>query len=88
MPVKSLFENTNPSLYIFKYWSKLFLKKQIWNDKVHISIVNFFFKSFGQYLKKWKKWISHCIFKKSFDRRRVHILAKIFSEKLNFPKDA
>ena len=27
-------------------------QKQIWNENVHISILNFFWERFGQYLKK------------------------------------
>ena len=30
-------------------------RKQIWNENVHVSILNFFLKSFGQYLKKNQK---------------------------------
>ena len=37
--------------------------KQIWNENVHISNLNFLSKTFGQYLKKVIKWISHCILK-------------------------
>ena len=58
-----------------------------WKENVHISILNFFFKRFGQYIKKKvKKWIFQCIFKKWFDRCRVKFLTKKNSEKAEHPQ--
>ena len=37
--------------------------KQIWNENVHILILNVFFGLFRSVFKKVKIWISHCIFK-------------------------
>ena len=54
--------------------------------KMPIFIFYFFFKEFWSVFKKVKKWISHCIFKKWFDRRRVFFLTKYFSEKAKHPK--
>ena len=76
---------------VFSVWPlpevENWFRKHIWKENTHISILIFFLKSFGQYLKKKvKKWISHCIFKKWFDWGRVHFLAKIFSEKAKLPK--
>ena len=49
----------NPFFDFFKYWPKLFKKKkiriEIWNENVHISILNFFFKEFWPIFKKVKK---------------------------------
>ena len=46
----------------------------------------FFFEEFWSVFQKVKKWISHCIFKKWFDRGRVSFLTENFSEKAKLPK--
>ena len=46
----------------------------------------FFFEEFWSVFQKVKKWISHCIFKKWFDRGRVSFLTKFFSEKAKLPE--
>ena len=61
-------------------------RKQIWNENVHIFIQKIFLKRFGQYLKKIKKWIFLCIFKKWFDQRRVKFLKKKNSERAKHPQ--
>ena len=75
---------------VFSVWPlhevKNWFWKQIWKENTNISIQFFFLKCFGQYLKS-QKWISYCIFKKSFDRCRVYFLKKFFfSEKAKHPK--
>ena len=49
-------------------------RKQISNENVHITILNFFLEHFGQYLKKVQKWISHLFPKSEIDRvdRNIH----------------
>ena len=59
-------------------------RKHIWNENVHIFILNFF-KAFWSIFKKVKLWISRYIFKKWFERRRVYFLKKFFSEKAKHP---
>ena len=48
----------NTRICVFSVWPlpevENWFWKQIWNENVHISIVNFFVKSFGQYLNKSK----------------------------------
>ena len=43
----------NTRICVFSVWPlpevENWFPKQIWNENVHISILNFFFKSFGQY---------------------------------------
>ena len=58
--------------------------KQIWNENVHISILNFFFEAFRSVLKKIQKWTFHCILKKWFDLG--FIFDKKNSEKAKHPK--
>ena len=60
-------------------------QKQIWNESVHISVQNFF-KEFQSIFRKFKKMISYCLFKKWFDRGRVHFLTKFFSKTAKLPK--
>ena len=87
---KSNWKYANTRICVFSVWPlpdvENWFRKQIWNENIHISIVNFFLKSFGQYFKKSKKWISHCIFKKWFYRGRVHFLTEIFSEIAKLPE--
>ena len=49
--------------------------------RIPIFLFYIFLKSFDQYLKKVKQLISHCIFKKWFDRRRVFFWTKFISGK-------
>ena len=46
--------------------------------RISIFLFQVFLKRFGQYLKKERKKIFHCIFKKGFDRCRVHFLMIFF----------
>ena len=81
----------NTRICVFSVWLpevENWFRKQICNKNVHISILNFFFEEFRSLFWKVQKWISHCIFKKWFDRGRVHFLAEKFLKKPNFPKYA
>ena len=79
----------NTRICVFSVWLpevENWFRKQICNKNVHISILNFFFEEFRSLFWKVQKWISHCIFKKWFDRGRVYFLAKHFSEKAKLPE--
>ena len=58
----------NTRICVFSVWPlpkvKHWFWKQIWNENVHISILNFFSGAFRSVFKKVKKMISNCIFKK------------------------
>ena len=84
---------TNTRICVFSVWPlpevENWFRKQIWKENAHISIQFFFFEEFRSiFKKKVKKWISHRIFKKWFDRRRVFFFTKIFLKKPNTPKYA
>ena len=55
-------------------------RKQIWKENTNI------FKEFRSIFKKVKKWISYCIFKKWFDRRRVYFFGGENSDKSKHAK--
>ena len=80
---------TNTHICVFSVWPlpevKNWFWKQIWNEKVHISILNFFLKSFGQYFNRSKNG-----FLQKSDLTGVgYILRpKFFLKKPNFPKYA
>ena len=81
---------TNTRICVFSVWPlpkvDNWFRKQIWKKNAHISIQIFFFEEF-QSILKGKKWISHCIFKKSFDRRRAFFFNKIFFWKNQTPQN-
>ena len=81
---------TNANICVFSVWPlpevQNWIWKQIWNENVHISVLKLLCKSFGQYFKV--EWISHCIFKKWFDRRMVYFLMKFFWKSITPPKYA
>ena len=58
IPKKKRWKYANTLICIFSVWPlpkvENWFRKQIWNENVYISILNFFLKSFGQYLKKSK----------------------------------
>ena len=56
--------------------------------RMPIFLFYFIFEEFLLTFKKVKKWISHCIFKKWFDRHKVFFLTNSFSGKKNTPKYA
>ena len=56
-------------------------RKQISNENVHISILNFFFGAFRSSQKNVQKRISHCIFKKWFGWGGTDFVTKKNSEK-------
>ena len=60
----------------------------IWNENVYISILIFFLKSFGPYLKKWKNWFPNVFSKSDLAGVGYIFMLKIFLKKPNFLKYA
>ena len=81
-------ENTQICIFVYTLIhhfpkSKLILKADLKREGPYF--FSNFFNEFWPVFKKVKEWISHCIFKKWFDWRRVFFM-NFFSEKAKHPK--